>query len=157
MVHVYDQGSFYEPAVLDMTEQDKAEIVEGGINAGLRNIAALSMAIGYATQASVPHSVIGEAQRITKIALATGHTTEQSINVVAQTALKNLMSISLGTNYLFSAFGAADIVTAVKEGKSLGGPAPSAAAAAPKAQAAAAKAPEPEEESEDEDFGGLFD
>lgn len=50
---VYDNGSLFDPAVLDLTEDDlTAKFV-----AGLRNIAAVSLEIGFPTLASIPHSV----------------------------------------------------------------------------------------------------
>lgn len=50
---VYDNGSLFDPAVLDLTEEDLcAKFV-----AGLRNVAAVSLEIGFPTLASIPHSV----------------------------------------------------------------------------------------------------
>lgn len=50
---VYDNGSLFDPAVLDLTEDDlTAKFV-----AGLRNVAAVSLEIGFPTLASIPHSV----------------------------------------------------------------------------------------------------
>merc|ERR1719340_466932 len=51
---VYEAGSVFEPAILDITDDD----LKSHVMAGLRNIAALSLAIGYPTAASVPHSII---------------------------------------------------------------------------------------------------
>ena len=51
---VYDSGSIFDPTILDITDEDlKAHVL-----AGIRNIAALSLKIGYPTIASVPHSII---------------------------------------------------------------------------------------------------
>jgi len=50
--HVYDNGSVYDPAVLDLT----TDIVEGKFHVGSRNVAAMSLACNYPTLASVPHS-----------------------------------------------------------------------------------------------------
>ena len=51
---VYDSGSIFDPTILDITDEDlKAHVL-----AGIRNIAALSLKIGYPTVASVPHSII---------------------------------------------------------------------------------------------------
>jgi large subunit ribosomal protein LP0 len=50
---VYDNGSLFDPAVLDLTDDDlTAKFV-----AGLRNVAAVSLEIGFPTLASIPHSV----------------------------------------------------------------------------------------------------
>jgi len=52
-VFVYDNGSMYDPAVLDLT----TDIVEGKFHMGSRNVAAVSLACDYPTLASVPHSL----------------------------------------------------------------------------------------------------
>lgn len=125
---IYDNGSFYSPAVLSMTEADKEDKVRAGIN----NVAALSLALGFTTQASIPH--------------------------VAMNAFKNIFSVSLGTDYDFDAFNATQLKADIKSGKMVAAAAPAAGAAAQTSAApAAAAAPEPQEESEEEDFGALFD
>jgi len=50
---VYDNGSLFDPAVLDLTEDD----LTSKFVAGLRNVAAVSLEIGFPTLASIPHSV----------------------------------------------------------------------------------------------------
>merc|ERR1719361_1583213 len=51
---VYDNGSIFSPKVLDITDDDlKAKFMSG-----VANIASISLAIGYPTAASVPHSIV---------------------------------------------------------------------------------------------------
>lgn len=50
---VYDNGSLFDPAVLDLTEADLCAKFMNGV----KNVAALSLAINFPTLASVPHSV----------------------------------------------------------------------------------------------------
>merc|ERR1712072_345454 len=51
---VYDNGSIFDPEILDITDDDlKAKFM-----AGVANVAALSLAMSYPTIASVPHSVV---------------------------------------------------------------------------------------------------
>merc|ERR1712055_1011359 len=51
---VYDNGAVFSPKVLDITEEDiKAKFMDG-----VANVAAISLAIGYPTAASVPHSIV---------------------------------------------------------------------------------------------------
>merc|ERR1712179_756928 len=50
---VYDAGSVFDPAILDITEDD----IRGRFLSGVQNVAAVSLAIGYPTVASVPHSI----------------------------------------------------------------------------------------------------
>jgi large subunit ribosomal protein LP0 len=62
---VYDNGSLFNPAVLDLTEDDLcAKFVTG-----LRNIAAISLEIGFPTLASVPHSVANAFKTLVAIAV----------------------------------------------------------------------------------------
>jgi large subunit ribosomal protein LP0 len=51
--YVYDNGSVYDPAVLDLT----MDIVAAKFGMGARNVAAMSLACNYPTLASVPHSL----------------------------------------------------------------------------------------------------
>jgi large subunit ribosomal protein LP0 len=62
---VYDNGSLFDPAVLDLTEADlTAKFV-----AGLRNVAAVSLEIGFPTLASIPHSVANAFKALVAIAV----------------------------------------------------------------------------------------
>jgi len=58
VTHVYESGSVYEAGVLDLSKED----LMAKFFSGVRKIAALSLAIGYPTTASVPH-IIGGAFR----------------------------------------------------------------------------------------------
>merc|ERR1711997_1105848 len=49
----YDQGSVYDPKVLDITEDD----IRNRFMSGVNSIAAVSLKIGYPTIASAPHSI----------------------------------------------------------------------------------------------------
>jgi len=131
---VYDNGAVYPSAVLDLTDAD----ILKQFFVGVSNIAALSLQIGYPTVLSVPHSVLN--------------------------GFKNLLAISLVTDYTFP--------QAEKIKKLLSDPAAMAAAAAAAAAASAptttaaptggeAKPAEKEkkvdeEPDEDADMGGLF-
>merc|ERR1712045_176849 len=64
---VYDSGSIFDPSILDITDEDlKAHVL-----AGIRNIAALSLKIGYPTVASVPHSIINGMKNCMALAAVT--------------------------------------------------------------------------------------
>jgi len=126
MRQVYENGSIFSPSILDITAEDlRAKFV-----AGARNVAAVSLQIGYPTVASAPHSVANGFKKLMAVAAATEIEFEQ---------VKKIKEY-LADPSKFAAAAAA----------------PVAAAAAP----AAAKKEEkkPETESEDEDMGfGLFD
>merc|ERR1712083_755797 len=123
---VYDQGTVFSPKVLDITDEDLLQTFQ----TGLANVAAVSLAIGYPTVASVPHSVVNGMKNLLAVAAATDITFKE-----AETLKEFLADPSK-----FAAVAAAA--------------APAAAAAEPE------KAPEKEEseEEEDDDMGfGLFD
>jgi len=62
---VYDDGSIFSPAVLDITNDDILKTFCSGIS----NIAAVSLAIGYPTAASVPHSIINAFKNVASVCL----------------------------------------------------------------------------------------
>jgi len=130
---VYDDGFSYEPAILELSDNK----ILDEFAAGVKNVACVSLAIGFPTLASVPHSLAN--------------------------AYKNLLSISLATKYTFSrAKELKDLLEnpeALAAAQSAAAAAPAAAsAAAPAAAAAPEKEKEEEKEESDEDMGfGLFD
>ncbi|KAK6759800.1 hypothetical protein RB195_021396 [Necator americanus] len=126
VMQVYDNGTIYSPEVLDMTTDE----LRKRFLAGVRNVAAVSLAIKYPTMVSVAHSLARGVQNMLGIAAVT----DVSFKEAAQ--LKEYLADP-------SKFAAAA--------------APAATAAAP-AAAAETKKEEVKEESEDEDLGfGLFD
>jgi len=64
---VYENGVIYDASVMDLTE----EIILGKFHSGVRNIAALSLALHYPTAASIPHSLINGYKRVLSIGLGT--------------------------------------------------------------------------------------
>ncbi|KND02847.1 ribosomal protein P0 [Spizellomyces punctatus DAOM BR117] len=120
---VYDNGTIFSPEILDIDESDLlASLVQG-----ITTIAAVSMAIGYPTIASVPHLLIN--------------------------GYKNLISIGLTTEYSFDAV---EKVKEILADPSKFAVAAAPAAAATEAAPAAAKEEEKEESDDDMGFG-LFD
>lgn len=69
VTHVYENGSVYESSVLDLTKDD----LYAKFFAGVRKIAALSLAIGYPTVASVPHVLGGAFRKLLYIGAASGY------------------------------------------------------------------------------------
>jgi len=129
---VYENGVVYEAKYLDMTD----DVIIGKFLAGVRNVASLSLAIGYPTVASLPHSLIRGYKNILSISLATDYTIKQ-----AEQAKKFLANPS--------AFAAAAAPAASAKDKGKG--APAAVAKVEKVE------PEKKEES-DQDMGlGLLD
>jgi len=125
VVQIFDQGNVFSPDVLDI---DESELIDRFLS-GIKTIAAISLALDYPTIVSVTHSLVN--------------------------AYKNLIAISLATEYTF------DGSEKVKE--YLANPDAFVVAAAPVSEAApvAAAQEEKEEEKEeesDDDMGfGLFD
>jgi len=122
--NVYDSGTIFSPAILDITDDD----IIARFMTGVRNIAAISMSIGYPTAASAPHSLVN--------------------------GFKNLLAIAVETDYTFPE--AERTKEYLKDpSKFAVAAAPAAAAAAPAAKQEAKKE---ESEESDEDMGfGLFD
>jgi large subunit ribosomal protein LP0 len=64
---VYDSGTIFAPEVLDITPED----IKARFMMGVRNVAAISLKIGYPTAASAPHSIVNGLKNLIAIALAT--------------------------------------------------------------------------------------
>jgi len=69
VTHVFEGGSVYEASVLDLTKED----LYAKFFNGVRKIAALSLAIGYPTIASVPHILGGSFRKLLYIGAAAGY------------------------------------------------------------------------------------
>jgi len=129
---VYDSGTVFDLSVLDITDDDiRARFLEG-----VSNIASLSLAIGYPTLVSVPHSIVN--------------------------GFKNLLAVAAATDIEFKE--AETLKEFLKDPSKFAAAAAAAAPAVAAAPAAAAKVEEKkeekkeEEEEEDEDMGfALFD
>lgn len=67
VINCYDAGSVYDPSILDITEDD----IRQRFLAGVQNVAATSLAIGYPTAASVPHSIANAFKNIQAVAAVT--------------------------------------------------------------------------------------
>jgi large subunit ribosomal protein LP0 len=122
---VYDSGSIFSPDILDIKPED----LRAKFQAGVANLAAVCLQVGYPTIASVPHSIAN--------------------------GFRNLLAIAATTDVEFKE--ATTIKEFIKDPSKFATAAPVAAAAAAPA-AAAPKKEETPPESEDDDMGfGLFD
>jgi len=71
---VYDSGAIFEPAILDIKPEDlRAKFIEG-----VRNIACVSLQIGYPTAASAPHSIARGFKNLLAVAAVTEVEFEQA-------------------------------------------------------------------------------
>ncbi|XP_023230736.1 60S acidic ribosomal protein P0-like [Centruroides sculpturatus] len=71
---VYDSGTVFSPEILDITSEDlRAKFIDG-----VRNVAAVSLAIGYPTLASVPHSIVNGLRNLIAIAVETDITFKEA-------------------------------------------------------------------------------
>lgn len=128
VLSVYDSGSVYDAAVLDITD----DIILTKFMSGVKNVAALSIATGIPTTASMPHMIVR--------------------------AYKNCVALVLETDYEFKQM--KKIKDFLKNPGAFAAAAPAgAAAAAPAAGGGGAKKEEKKEEEEEEaDMGfSLFD
>jgi len=124
VVQVYDNGTVFHPSVLDIEEDALVEQFVSGIKA----IAAISLAIGYPTVVSVPHSIIN--------------------------AYKNLLAVSIATEYTFPG---AEKVKAYLADPSAFAVAAAPTASASVAESKVEEKVEEKEESDDDMGFGLFD
>jgi large subunit ribosomal protein LP0 len=124
---IFDSGNAFTPDVLDVTD---TELVDRFLS-GIKTIAAISLALNYPTLVSVSHSLVN--------------------------AYKNLIAISIATDYTFEGAEKAKEYLANPEAFAVAA-APAASEAAPAAAAKEAEEEKEEEGDDDDDFGlGLFD
>ncbi|KAJ6544766.1 60S acidic ribosomal protein P0 [Mycena vulgaris] len=126
VVQIFDSGNAFSPSVLDV---DESELIDRFLS-GIKTIAALSLALKYPTLVSVSHSLVN--------------------------AYKNLIAVSLATDYTFEGSEKVKEYLENPDAFAVTEAAPAASAAAPEAKAAE-KVEEPEEESEEDMGFGLFD
>jgi len=126
VVQIFDSGNSFSPDVLDI---DESELI-GRFMSGIKTIAAISLALNYPTIVSVVHTLVN--------------------------AYKNLIAVSLATDYTFE--GSEKIKEYLENPEAFAVAAPAASEAAPAAEAAKEEAKEEEADESDEDMGlGLFD
>jgi large subunit ribosomal protein LP0 len=63
---IYDNGSVFGPEVLDINES----VLAARFAEALQTVAAVSLAAGYPTQASIPHSIAGAFQAVVAVAVS---------------------------------------------------------------------------------------
>jgi large subunit ribosomal protein LP0 len=74
---VYDEGSIYDVAVLDMSDAD----IVAKFNAGVGKVAALSLGLGYPTVAALPHVLIRGYKNLLSISVSTEYSFKQADKV----------------------------------------------------------------------------
>jgi large subunit ribosomal protein LP0 len=74
---VYDNGAVFEPEILDISD----DVLLAHLQAGIRNIAALSLKTGIPSLASVPHSIINGYKNLLAVAVATEYSFEAAEKV----------------------------------------------------------------------------
>jgi len=125
---VYDSGTVFDPAILDITDDD----IRSKFMAGVTNIASISLQIGYPTMASAPHSIVN--------------------------GFKNLLAIAVETEISFKeAETIKEILADPEKFAALAAAAAPAASGAATEEKKEAKKEESEEESDDDMGFGLFD
>lgn len=68
IVTIFDDGAFYSPDVLDLTD----DILASKFNDAVAHLAAFSLAVGVPTEASVPHSIANAFKDMLAVAAETG-------------------------------------------------------------------------------------
>jgi large subunit ribosomal protein LP0 len=127
---VYDSGSIFSPDILDIKPED----LRAKFQAGVANLAAVSLSIGYPTLASAPHSIANGFKNLLALAAVTDVDFEQA---------KTIKEFIADPSKFLAAAAAA---------------APAAAASGGAAETKKEAKKEESEEEEDDDMGfGLFD
>jgi len=70
LLHIYDNGSVYDPSVLKLTDMD----ILAKFRAGVANVASFSLSIGYPTLASLPHVLSNAYKSVLALAVETEYT-----------------------------------------------------------------------------------
>jgi len=71
---VYDSGSCFDPAILDIKDEDiREKFVEG-----VMNVAGVCLSIGYPTIVSVPHSILNGFKNLLAVAAVTDYTFKEA-------------------------------------------------------------------------------
>lgn len=122
---VYDSGTVFDPKIMDITDDNLCQ----SFMQGVANIASISLAIGYPTVASVPHSVVN--------------------------GFKNLLAIAAVTEIEFKE--AETVKEFLKDPSKFAAVTTAAAPAAAEEKKEEKKVEESEEESDDDMGFGLFD
>jgi len=74
VTHVYENGSFYDAAVLDLSDADLINKFLRGVSM----VASMSLALRYPTAASLPHSIARAFQYCVSFVLETGYSFEEA-------------------------------------------------------------------------------
>jgi len=77
VVQVYEDGSFYSPAILNIKEED----ILSKFQQGVANVASLSLEVGIPNEASIPHSIANSFKNLLAIAVATEYTFKEAEEV----------------------------------------------------------------------------
>ena len=126
VVQIFDNGQVFASDVLDVSEEE----LVGRFTQGIQQVASISLALNYPTIASVMHSLVN--------------------------SYKNLLAVSLATEYEFE--GSAKLKEMLANPEAFAAVAAAAAPVAADAAPAAEEAKEEEKEESDDDMGfGLFD
>merc|ERR1712228_154349 len=73
-VACFEEGSIFDPEILDITEDD----IRAKFMAGVNRVAAASLQIGYPTVVSAPHSIANGLKKLLAVAAATEETKEEA-------------------------------------------------------------------------------
>lgn len=77
VVQIFDQGNVFSPEVLDV---DESELIDRFLS-GIKTVAAISLALNYPTIVSVTHSLVNAYKNLIAISLATEYTFDGSEKV----------------------------------------------------------------------------
>jgi len=134
VTNVYENGAMYPVEVLDMTQEQ----LLGKFFSGVRKVAAIGLAIGYPTEASIGHTIASGFKKLLALSQSTGYEFAES-------------------KAFFSRAAAAPVAAAAApEGGDKGGKGKDKGGKGKEKEAEKVEAPAEEEEEVAGGFGGLF-
>jgi len=137
VTNVYENGSMYPVEILDITQQQLTDKFLSGV----RKVAAIGLAIGYPTEASIGHTVANGFKKLLSLSLATGYEFTEGKKFLSQ------------ASSVPAASSAPAAAVEEKKGAAKGG---KGGKGKPEAEKPAEKPAEEEEEEVAGGFGGLF-
>ena len=88
VVQIFDQGNVFSPEVLDV---DESELLDRFLS-GIKTVAAISLALNYPTIVSITHSLVNAYKNLLAISLATEYTFDGSEKVSSLQGLFHMIS-----------------------------------------------------------------
>ena len=115
VVQVYDNGQIFPSSILDITDDE----LVGHFVSAINTIASISLAVGYPTLPSVGHSVVNHYKNVLALSIATDYTFEGSEAIKDRLANPDAYAAAAPAAAARLLFAAAEAVQLKKKKKNL--------------------------------------